>query len=92
MGGCKTFFEQQAHRITLDAYCRLYADQYMTKLCAEYKDVRAITLMLSGCRAPLRLDLAQVLFFAHMFIGPNSRMYICRCTVMLGVTFEDGIA
>ena len=92
MGRREAFVKQQAHRVALDAHRRLYTDQHMAKLRTQHIDMPAIALMLARRRTPLRFNDCQVLLFAHMLIGADTRMHIGRRAVTLGIALQDRIA
>ena len=89
---CKAALEQQPHRVALVSEGGLHAHEYVPEALAEHEDRLAIALVSARCRAPLRLDLGQVLFAPHMVLGRNARMDVRARAVAHGVALDDAIA
>ena len=69
MGWCKALFKEQAHRVAFIAKGWLHADEDIAELRTQHEDRRAIALLATRRWAPLRFDLVQIDFTAHMIIG-----------------------
>ena len=89
MGRREALLEQQPHRVALVAEGGLDADQHLAEALAQHMDGGAIRLLAAGCRAPLRLDLAQVGLPPHMVVGGNAVHDIGIRAEALGIAVED---
>ena len=88
----KTLFEQQTHRVALEAESRLYADEHVAEALAEHVDRCAVALLPAGSGTPLRFDLTQELLTAHVVARRYSLVHIRDRAVVLGVAGNDFLA
>ena len=89
VGRREALLEQQPHRVAFIAEGGLDADEDIVETLAQNVDARTIRLLASGSRAPLGLDLVQVLLTTHMVIGGNAVDHIGIAAEALGISFQD---
>jgi len=90
--GREAALEQQPHRIAFVTERGLHADEDVAEALAQHMDRGAVRLLATGCGAPLRLDLREVGFAAHVIVHEDARVDVAVRTVARGVAGEDRLA
>ena len=90
--GGEALLEQQAHRVAFEAHAGLHAHQHVAELRAQHEDRAAVAQLPSGRRAPLRFDLAQPGFAAHVVVDGDPGMHVRVGAQLLRVAVDDGLA
>ena len=91
MGRGKAAFKQQAHRVTFVAEGGLQADEDITQLAPQHKDIAPVALHLAGGGAPDGFDDFQGRRVAHNRIGIHKSCHVGGLAIGFRIAAQDSI-